>query len=167
MVRTLSGRGAPRRPAALREGRRPAPIRELERGAALRRLVLTLLALALAIVACGPGGPSPVPSIPLDSGIRGFVQLGPTCPVETRDVPCTTPYVAVLVILDPDEREVARVTSGEDGRFEVLLAPGEYTITPTPGGDPLPSAPPQAVTVLPGSFAEVEINYDTGIRGAE
>ncbi len=133
----------------------------------VRALIGRLLAVLLVVAACGPGGPSAVPSAPLDSGIRGFVQLGPTCPVETRDVPCTTPYVAVLVILDRDQREVARVTSGEDGRFEVFLAPGEYTIAPTPGGDPLPSAAPQAVSVVAGSFAEVEINYDTGIRGAE
>lgn len=128
---------------------------------------LVLVALVMALGACGPGGPTPVPSAPLDSGIRGFVQLGPTCPVQTRDVPCTTPYVAVLVILDMNDSEVARVTSGEDGRFEVLLAPGQYTIAPTPGGDPLPSAPPQAVSVVEASFTEVEINYDTGIRGVE
>ncbi len=138
--------------------------------AGLRDRLSALLAMSsaalLVLAACGPGGPSPVPSASLDSGIRGFVQLGPTCPVETRDVPCTTPYVAVLVILDLEQREVARVTSGADGRFEVFLPPGEYTIAPTPGGDPLPSAPPQAVSVVAGSFAEVEINYDTGIRGA-
>ncbi len=126
-----------------------------------------LVALIIALVGCGPGGPTPPPSVPLDSGIGGFVQLGPTCPVQTRDVPCTTPYVAVLVILDMNDGEVARVTSGEDGHFEVLLAPGQYTIAPTPGGDPLPSAPPQAVSVVAGTFTEVEINYDTGIRGAE
>ncbi len=125
-----------------------------------------LVAGVIALGGCGPGGPTPEPSLPLDSGIRGFVQLGPTCPVVTRDVPCTTPYVAVLVILDMDDGEVARVTSGADGRFEVLLAPGEYTIAPTPGGDPLPSAPPQAVSVVAASFTEVEINYDTGIRGS-
>jgi len=126
-----------------------------------------LVAMVIALGGCGPGGPTPAPSVLLDSGIHGFVQLGPTCPVVTRDVPCTTPYVAVLVILDSNDGEVARVTSGTDGRFEVLLPPGEYTIAPTPGGDPLPSAPPQAVSVVAGAFTEIEINYDTGIRGAE
>lgn len=130
-------------------------------------LASVLMAVVIALAGCGPGGPTPVPSTPLDSGVRGFVQLGPTCPVQTRDVPCTTPYVAVLVILDTNDGEVARVSSAEDGRFEVLLPPGEYTIAPAPGGDPLPSAPPQAVTVVAGTFTEVEINYDTGIRGAE
>ena len=133
----------------------------------VRALIARLLAVLLVVAACGPGGPSAVPSAPLDSGIRGFVQLGPTCPVETRDVPCTTPYVAVLVILDLDDREVTRISSNDEGLFQVLLPPGEYTVAPTPGGDSLPSAPPQAVSVVAGSFTEIEINYDTGIRGAE
>ncbi len=137
------------------------------RHSAVAAFTTVTLALVAVLAACGPGGPTSVPSAPIDSGIRGYVQLGPTCPVVTRDVPCTTPYAALLVILDIEQQEVARVTSGEDGRFEVLLAPGEYTITPTPGGDSLPSAPPLSVSVLPGSFTEIEINYDSGIRAPE
>jgi hypothetical protein len=71
------------------------------------------------------------------------------------------------VILDLDDREVARISSNDEGLFQVPLPPGEYTVAPTPGGDSLPSAPPQAVSVVAGSFTEIEINYDTGIRGAE
>lgn len=126
------------------------------------RLWVALVAALL--LGCGSFGATPAPTVPLDSGIRGTVQLGPTCPVQTRDVPCVTPYVAVLVILDTDQREAARVSSGPDGAFQVALPPGDYTVTPTPGGDPFPTAAPQAVTVLPGAFTEIEINYDTGIR---
>jgi hypothetical protein len=120
--------------------------------------------VAALLLGCGSFGATSAPTVPLDSGIRGTVQLGPTCPVQDRDVPCVTPYVAVLVILDSDQREVARVSSGVDGAFQVALAPGDYTVTPTPGGDPFPTAAPQAVTVLPGAFTEIEVNYDTGIR---
>lgn len=134
------------------------------------RLILPLIVLVVLVVlvalvaACSSLDASPLPSVPLDSGIRGRVQLGPTCPVETRDVPCVTPYAAVLVILDADQREVARVTSDANGTFEVALGPGTYTLAPTPGGDPFPSAAPQAVSVTQGAYTEVEINYDTGIR---
>lgn len=134
-------------------GRRPPAIPAL-----LAALIVALL------YSCGPLGATQPSATPLESGIRGSVRLGPTCPVERRDLPCVTPYVAVLVILDVDQREVARVTSAADGRFEVALAPGDYTVTPTPGGDPFPTAPPQAVTVIPGSFVEIQIDYDTGIR---
>ena len=59
---------------------------------------------------------------------------------------------------------VARVTSGADGRFQVDLPPGEYVVTPATGQDTYPIAQPVSVTVGPGTYAEVEINYDTGIR---
>jgi len=126
--------------------------------AALVSFVLTVTA------GCAGLGATPAPSVPQDSGIRGSVQLGPTCPVETRDVPCVTAYAALLIVLDPDSREVGRVTSAADGTFQLALAPGQYTITPAAGGDPYPFAPTQAVAVLPGRFSDVQINYDTGIR---
>lgn len=120
--------------------------------------------LVIALVACDALGASPAPSPPQDSGIQGNVQLGPTCPVESRDVPCVTPYAALLIILDADSREVGRVMSAADGTFRVPLAAGQYTIAPAAGGDPYPFAPTQAVAVVPGRFTDVQINYDSGIR---
>ena len=90
--------------------------------------------------------------------------LAPTCPVEIAGAsPCVTPYAAVLVITDSDGREVTRVTAGADGTFRVPLPPGEYVILPQPG-NPFPTAPPVDVVVVPGEFADVQVNYDTGIR---
>jgi hypothetical protein len=129
--------------------------------AAVLLVVLALVALALG--ACSPAGASPSPST-LDSGIRGNVLLGPTCPVEiVGQSPCVTPYSAVLVITDSDDREVARTTAAVDGTFSIPLPPGEYVILPQ-AGNPFPQASPVDVTVVPGQFAEVQINYDTGIR---
>ena len=106
----------------------------------------------------------PSPSIVHDTGIRGSVKLAPTCAVEGADAtPCVAPYEAELVILDREGREITRVRSGPDGSFEVELEPGDYTVFPVPG-DPFPVAVSRDVTVVPGAFAEVEINYDSGIR---
>jgi hypothetical protein len=136
--------------------------------------------------------PRPTQTISPDTGIRGIVLLGPTCavqpgptggaepgvtpsPVGTPDPsftpgpaptaadPCVTPFVAEIVILDRRNAEVTRVRSGPDGRFEVLLPPGDYTVAPVPG-DPYPTAPAQAVSVTAGEFTEIEIDYDSGIR---
>ncbi len=74
-----------------------------------------------------------------------------------------TPYAATLVVTDAEGREVARVVASGDGRFEVPLPAGDYVVVPQ-AGDPLPVAVPLDVRVLPGRFAEVEVNYDSGIR---
>ncbi len=129
------------------------------------RAVAMGLAMAVGVAGCdGTAAPSasPTPTIPVATGIRGVVLLGPTCPTETGGEPCVTPYVAELVIFDRSNVEVARVTSGPDGRFEIALPPGEYTVTPTPG-DPFPTALPVPVSVVEGSFTEIEINYESGI----
>ncbi len=124
--------------------------------------------LALLVLACSanPVGRGETPQPP--SGIRGTVILGPTCPTGDEPgafepVPCLTPYAAQLVVLDEQQAVVARMSSAPDGSFEVDLAPGDYVIAPQ-GGDPYPIAQPVSVSVRAGSYAEVQINYDTGIR---
>ena len=132
------------------------------------RLRLSLiLAMLMAVVAgCSEIGiPIETPTPP--SGIRGTVVLGPTCPGgepgENPPVACLTPYAASLVVTDSESAVVARLASGADGAFQVNLPPGEYVVTPATGADTYPIAQPVSVTVSSG-YAEVEINYDTGIR---
>jgi hypothetical protein len=136
---------------------------------ALRILRLGLLvAVAYVVLACGDIG-SPFETDPAASGIRGIVTLSPTCPVVASPgandpEPCVTPYAATLVVLDGENVVVTRVTSGGDGRFSVDLPPGDYVVAPETGQDSYPIAQPQSVTVVGGQYAEVAINYDTGIR---
>jgi hypothetical protein len=127
------------------------------------RLGTAVLVVAIGLGGCAPTGASPSPST-LDSGIRGTVLIGPTCPVEVAgQSPCVKPYPAVLVVTDSDDKEVARATAAADGTFTIPLPPGEYVILPQPG-NPFPQAQPLDVTVVPGQFAEVQVNYDSGIR---
>jgi hypothetical protein len=109
--------------------------------------------------------PSPEPT-PVLSGIRGIVNLGPTCEDATRRSPCIEPYSADLVVLDAADEVVARVTSGPDGRFEVTLPPGVYTIQPVPpaNGDLFPVGKTISVVVGEEEYTEVGVDYDTGIR---
>ncbi|HUR15735.1 MAG TPA: hypothetical protein VMZ33_00490 [Candidatus Limnocylindrales bacterium] len=134
-----------------------------------RFLGLVLMGLAaILVIGCSEIGiPVDTPTAP--SGIRGVVLLGPTCatgesPGAYDPVPCVTPYVANLIILDSESVVVKRVTSGGDGSFGADLEPGEYVVTPATGPDTYPIAQPVSVTVLPGIYVDVEINYDTGIR---
>jgi hypothetical protein len=129
--------------------------------------ILVALVCGLLIGCSEIGIPVDTPKAP--SGIRGSVVLGPTCAVESSPgahdpVPCLTPYSASLVVTDSESAVVARVTSASDGTFQVELPPGEYVVTPATGADTYPIAQPVSVTVQPGAYVDVEINYDTGIR---
>ena len=132
-------------------------------------LAAAALAVCLAMLLAGCDavlGPldSPGPT-PIHSGVRGIVLISPTCAVvRAAASPCIEPYVAQLVILDSEGSVVSTVTSGSDGRFEIPLAPGDYTIQPVPGGEPLPNAPAVSVSVVDDSYTDVEVDYDTGIR---
>ena len=121
-----------------------------------------LVAVTVCLAACGPS----TASAPPNTGIRGIVTLGPTCPVEqVGEPPCVTPYAATLVITSADDDSVvARVSSGPDGAFTLDLPPGDYVIVPEPGGDPFPLGQPVEVTVEAGAYTEIEVAYDSGIR---
>jgi hypothetical protein len=100
----------------------------------------------------------------LDSGVRGQVVYGPTCPVRRPGHACVRPYQATISILSrPTTRLITRARSSRDGRFSIALAPGRYLLVPR-GGRPYPRSSPQAVTVRPHRYTSVIINYESGIR---
>jgi len=142
--------------------------RQKARGVIAVAVFATFMAIALGLVACGPevqSGTEPPTPTALDSGIQGIVLLGPVCPTSGPEAsPCLTPYAASLVITDTDGNVITRVASGPDGKFQVLLPPGDYVIQPDNGPDGNPSSIPQPVTVAPDEFEQVEVDYDSGLR---
>lgn len=99
-----------------------------------------------------------------DSGIRGRVLAGPTCPVQRVGHPCVRPYQATIAIRrGPTSRLAATIRSSATGRFTVALAPGRYLLVPQTGRL-YPRSPPQTATVRPHRYTSVLISYDTGIR---
>ena len=60
-------------------------------------------------------------------------------------------------------REVARVQSDAEGRFELRLPPGSYVLKPESPGL-YPRASEQRVVVRSNATARVEIVYDSGMR---
>jgi hypothetical protein len=108
-------------------------------------------------------------ALPAETGVRGRVVAGPTCPVET--IPpqpgCEAQPVdgAVLLIVDADGKEVARATSTANGSFERALAPGAYRVVPQPVAGLMGTASESSFTVELGDpWIELTIDYDTGIR---
>lgn len=104
-----------------------------------------------------------------ESGIEGQTLISPTRPGPMRadGPPSVAPYAATLsIVSNASGREVTRLKTGSDGRFRVVLPPGEYRIIPVQEkpGRFQPRASEELVNVLPGQFAHIEIQYDSGMR---
>ena len=129
----------------------------------LSALLLVAVAAAGLFFACKSEDEAP----PLTSGIEGQVLIGPMCPVVQEGTPCPDqPYQATIAVWNAERTNKVRTfETDSEGRFRVPLTPGEYYIDPQPpdtGGPPTPI--PQSVTVPAGRFAQITIEYDSGIR---
>jgi hypothetical protein len=99
-----------------------------------------------------------------DSGVRGLVLFGPTCPVQRPGKSCTRPYEASITVQrEPAGSVVASVRSASDGRFTVRLRVGRYRLEPR-NGRPFPRAHSQTISVSAHHFTAVTIRFESGIR---
>lgn len=129
------------------------------------------LALLVALAACAPVGTGTIPasstSTQAQGTLDGVVEAGPTCPVESVTQPCPpkpVPNRDVLIETSGGSL-VAKVTTDQQGRFEVNLAPGTYELKVVPGITQYPiQRKPQVVTIVAGQTTQVKIELDTGIR---
>lgn len=122
-----------------------------------------LVLAALALIGCQNA------EEPQETGtLRGEAVAGPTCPVVTDppDPACADrPVAGADLLIEAEGRgEGTRLTTDADGRFEVLLAPGAYTLTPGPVVGLMGTASPQSFEIAPGETTELIVAYDTGIR---
>jgi len=112
-------------------------------------------------LALGTAGASPARP---DSGIRGLVLYGPTCPVQRPGLTCERPYRAWITIKrEPSGTVATRVRSHANGRFSARLVAGRYLLEPG-NGKPYPRAQSRTVTVSRHRFSTVTIRFDSGIR---
>lgn len=120
------------------------------------------------------GRPAPTATAPLTTttvtvssgatGIRGAVTAGPTCPVERPDQPCPpAPVDGRVDAVDASGTTAASTTTDDAGRYELRVAPGDYTVRVDTGSH-FPTCPDVAVTVTAGSLATADVDCDTGIR---
>jgi hypothetical protein len=103
-----------------------------------------------------------------DSGIKGTVSIGPTCPVERipPDPNCADRPYDALIRATRAGRTLARTRSGGDGSFTLRLRPGSYRlIASSPSPAPYTrSSNELVVRVRSHRFVRVHIAFDSGIR---
>jgi hypothetical protein len=97
-----------------------------------------------------------------DSGIKGEVVAGPTCPVERVDSPCPDKPVAHADVTVKGEAYHANTTTNAQGRFKVDPPPGTYTVTVT--SDSVFGCDEKTVKVEAHQYTNVTIECDTGMR---
>ena len=118
-------------------------------------------------VATGSSGGAGI--LPFDSGAEGTVLLGPTCPVmktppdpNCADKPFVT-IVEVYAVGGPEGIPFATVNTDKEGKYKVILPPGEYSIQ-AQGGKPFPTCSPKTITIGPNAMQKLNLSCDTGIR---
>ena len=104
-----------------------------------------------------------------DSGVYGVVQQGPACPgPASAETPCPdAPIAANVSVRDATtDQEIVQFTAAADGTFRQALPPGRYWLEAgSPDGTNSLSPKPVEVTVTAGTYVEVTIPVDTGLRG--
>lgn len=91
---------------------------------------------------------------------------GPQCPVATMENPCPDLPVSGIVVSvsRPDGSVTAEARTDAEGRFDVAVAPGEYVVQPVVESGGVTFSKPVQVSVPDGTFIEVTLQVDTGIR---
>ncbi len=133
-----------------------------QRAARIAAGIALVVGIAAAFDAGAAGGAR---TRPPNSGIRGIVLYGPTCPVERPGNTCERPYVANLSFQRAALRgATAHARSGTDGRFSVRLAAGRWLVKVNAGASLYPRASSRVVSVTARHFTNVTIQVDSGIR---
>lgn len=103
----------------------------------------------------------------IDSGIKGVVTIGPTCPVETipPDPKCADkPYAATLQFTNLETNEKKTLKVSENGRFSIDLLPGVYKIENKSTAILPRMQELENIVVEKGEYSEISISFDSGIR---
>jgi Carboxypeptidase regulatory-like domain len=141
-----------------------APLRRCGRLRPLGLLLAVTIGVVLVVAACGVPGSA---AGGRTGTLSGRVLLWPTTPVCRPEAPCSAPLPGRHVQIKRADGTVAvTVTTDQQGRFTVALAPGPYEVHVVLGqGLPgMRQTSSGAVTIVAGQMASVTVTVDSGIR---
>jgi hypothetical protein len=137
----------------------------------MRTLIVSAAGLTVLLAACGqvrlPGAPGPAAPAGASSGIQGTMTVDVGCPRVAPDTPCPRRPLRARLVIQPAGAAAREILaeSEADGRYRVPLPPGRYTIQPRNiSGAAVPTAFPLTVTVRPGTWTTLPIDFDSGVR---
>lgn len=102
----------------------------------------------------------------ITTGVSGIVHVAPAHPGPQRigEAGRAPMAGATVQVRAADQRVVARVVTGADGKFLVAVPAGQYSIEVDVGGAMLPRCGTSDAVVREGHIAEVELECDSGMR---
>jgi len=100
-----------------------------------------------------------------ESGIEGIITISPARPGPVRaDEAASVPLANATFVVENNNSEVASLTTDDQGRFRVLLAPGHYKVSLKGRKSTIGRFGPFEVDVTSGKMTNVQWECDSGIR---
>ena len=99
------------------------------------------------------------------SGIEGVISISPAMPGPARPgIPESQPLANMSWVVHNEKGIVTSFTTNAEGRFQVSLPPGHYTVSREQTAGSIGHFGPFNVDVAPGKMTSVEWKCDSGIR---
>jgi hypothetical protein len=128
----------------------------------LRRL--TLIGFLIFAAFCY-GQTSPTPMSQIETGIEGVITVSPIHGGPARPgIPSSKPLVNTTFIISSGSSSVAEFTTDDQGRFNIALTPGHYSVTRKGEQHKMGRYGPFDVDVTAGQVTKVEWHCDSGMR---
>ena len=101
----------------------------------------------------------------ITTGLEGTVLKGPINPVEIVGQVNDAPFAAEFHVYDEQDKFVKSFLSDENGKFKVLLDPGEFKIIPDQSSPIImPEHQSKEISIGTEGIKNQDLYFDTGIR---
>ena len=135
-------------------------------GAMNRLYALPVIPVLIALLSCVVAAdPSATPAPKSETGLEGVITTSPPHGGPIREGEAESkPLPHMAFIVKQDDRTVATFETDEQGRFQIPLAPGHYTVAAADQKGKLGNYGPFSVEVAAGKMTQARWDCDSGMR---